>query len=224
MPYNRGMTFEAFARLVPESLLDCPGEVFYSGRAAFSGSRPVYLLGYNPGSDPGGSRSTVRSSIEVACSRKDDRFSLYYQDWGPGRRKDMQRSVKHFFLDSGLCAELTPSSNCVFIRSPNVPAISAAKRRQFEVACWSFHKEVIEQLGVKAILCMGGAAYKSVHRRFRDSSLICEQPWSATQAHRAYRTACGMVLCQLVHPSYGHWQCPKYNPAPLVRRVLELHT
>jgi hypothetical protein len=224
VPYNREVTLEAFARLVPESLLDCSGEVFYSGRAAFSGSRPVYLLGYNPGSDPSGNRSTVRGSIEEACSRKADRFSLYYQDWGPGRRKDMQRSIKHFFLDSGLCANLTPSSNCVFVRSPSVRAIPAAKRRQLEDECWRFHKAVIEQLGVKAILCMGNDAFKAVQRRFRVTGPPDEQPWSATQAHRAYPTASGMYLCQLIHPSYGHWQCPKYNPAPLVRRALELHT
>ena len=224
MPYNREMTLETFARLVPESLLDCSGEVFYSGRSAFSGSRPVYLLGYNPGSDPGGNRSTVRVSIEEACSRKTDRFSLYYQDWGPGRLKDMQRSIKHFFLDSGLCPELTPSSNCVFVRSRDARAIRSAKRHQLEDACWPFHEAVIEQLGVKAILCMGDHAYKAVRRRFRPANLIDEQPWSATQAHRAYRTASGMRLCQLVHPSYGHWQCPKYNPTPLVRRLLELHT
>ena len=224
------MTLETFARLVPESLLDCSGEVFYSGRAAFSGSRSVYLLGYNPGSDdavdrpPGDELNTVRSSIEKAYRRKDDRFSLYYQEWEKGRRKDMQRSIKHFFLDSGLCAELTPSSNCLFVRSPNVRAIPAAKRRQLEDACWPFHEAVIDQLGVTAILCMGDHAYKAVRRRFPPANLIDEQPWSATQAHRAYRTASGMRLCQLVHPSYGHWQCPKYNPAQLVRRVLELHT
>lgn len=224
------MTLEAFARLVPESLLDCSGEVFYSGRAAFSGSRPVYLLGYNPGSNPDADRppgeelDTVRSSIEKACSRNAERFSLYYQEWEKDRPKDMQRSIKHFFLDSGLCPKLTPSSNCVFVRSPNVRAIPSAKRHQLEDACWPFHKAVIDELGVTAILCMGRDAFKALQRRFQDASLIDEQPWSARQAHRAYRTARGMRLFQLVHPSYGHWQSPKYNPAPLVRRVLELHT
>ena len=224
VPYNRGMTLETFARLVPESLLDCSGEVFYSGRAAFSGTRPVYLLGYNPGSDPGGVRPDLRGGLDEACSRKEDRFSLYNQDWGPGRREDMQRSIEQFFLLSGLCPELTPSSNCVFVRSPDARTIRSAERRQLENACWPFHEAVIEELGVKAILCMGDYAYKAVKRRFRLPRPIDDQPWSATQAHRAYRTASGMLLCQLVHPSYGHWHCLKYNPAPLVRRLLELLT
>ena len=222
------MTLETFARSVPEWLLDCPGEVFYSGRAAFSGSRPVYLLGYNPGSDPGGGRSTVRASIEEACAREDDRFSLYYQDWGPDRPEDMQRSLKAFFLDSGLCPKLTPSSNCVFVRSASVSAIAAGGRRRLEVECWPFHQAVIDQLGIKAVLCMGTEAFGAVQRRFRVNGPITgpidEQPWSTRQAHQAYRTQCGVRLFKLIHPSYGHWHCPKYNPAPLVRRELELDT
>lgn len=214
------MNLETFAGLVPKSQLDSPGEVFYSGRDAFSGSRPVYLLGYNPGSDPGGGRSTVRWSIEEACNRKEGRFSLYYEDWGPARRKDMQRGLKQFFLESGLCPELTPSSNCIFVRSPNVSAIRAGARRQLEDECWRFHQAVIDQLGVRAIICMGGDAYKAVSRRFEDVKPVADQPWSATQSHRAYRTADGMQLFQLIHPSYGHWHDPTYSPAPLVRQLL----
>ena len=45
MLYGREATLERFARLVPESLLGFSGEVFYSGRAAFSGTRRVSLLG-----------------------------------------------------------------------------------------------------------------------------------------------------------------------------------
>ena len=183
----------------------------------------MYLLGYNPGSDPGGNRPhKVRGTVEEACSRKADRFSLYYQDWGPGRRKDMQRSIKHFFLVSGLCPELTPSSNCIFVRSPDVRAIPSAERRHLEEACWPFHEAVIEQLGVRAILCMGGKAYEAVERRFRITGQIDEQP-HGTRAHRAYSTTSGLLIFQFVHPSVGHWHCPQYNPAPLARRVLELH-
>ena len=80
VPYNRGMTLEAFARLVQSRCSTARERCSIPGAPHSRGSRPVYLLGYNPGSDPGGSRSTVRGSIEEACSRKDDRFSLYYQD------------------------------------------------------------------------------------------------------------------------------------------------
>ena len=220
------MTLETFADLVPESLLDCSGEVFYSGSAAFSGSRPVYLLGYNPGSDPAGNRPpTVRDTIEEACSRKTDRFSLYYQDWGPGRSQTMQRGIKRFFSDSGLDPCLTPSSNCIFVRSPAVGSIPKATRRGLEDACWRFHKEVIEKLEVKAILCMGGDAYEAVRRRFRVTEEVDALPngWRPPKWHRAYATQGGKVIFKLTHPSRWQWQLPQHNPAPLVRRVLELH-
>ena len=116
------MNLETFSRLVPDSLRDCSGEVFYSGRAAFSGSRDVYLLGYNPGSDPsverqaGDELNTVRSSIEKACRWSSERFSLYYQEWEKGLRQTMQMGIRRFFAESRLDPCLTPSSNCIFVR------------------------------------------------------------------------------------------------------------
>ena len=66
---------ESFAELVPRDLLDRSGEVFYSGRAAFSTPSDVYLLGYNPGSDPSDQRlRTVRSP--QASSRSARQFSM----------------------------------------------------------------------------------------------------------------------------------------------------
>lgn len=224
------MSLETFARLVPESLLDCSGEVFYSGRAAFSSYRPVYLLGYNPGSDaavdraPGDELNTIRSSIEKACAWNDDRFSLYYQEWEKGRSQTMQMGIKRFFADTGLCPGLTPSSNCFFVRSPVIGSIPTATRRRHEDACWPFHEAVIEQLRVKAILCMGGDAYDTVRRRFTITKQVDELPdsWHPPRMHRAVATESGMLIFKLTHPSRGHWQFERNNPAPLVRRVLGL--
>ena len=225
------MTLEAFSALVPDALLDCSGEVFYSGPAAFSGSREVYLLGYNPGSNPsverqaGDELNTVRSSIEKACSWSSERFSLYYQEWEKGRRQTMQMGIRRFFADSGLDPCLTPSSNCIFVRSPDVGSIPSATRRTLEYACWPFHKAVIDELGVKAILCMGGDAYEAVRRRFRITAEVDQLPdgWRPPRMHRAFSTESGMLIFKLTHPSRGHWQIERNNPAPLVRRVLGLH-
>ena len=40
-------SIESFAALVPCDLLDRSGEVFYSGRAAFSSPSDVYLLSWS---------------------------------------------------------------------------------------------------------------------------------------------------------------------------------
>ena len=225
------MNLETFSRLVPDSLLDCSGEVFYSGRAAFSGSRDVYLLGYNPGSDPsverqaGDELNTVRSSIEKACSWSSERFSLYYEEWEKGRSQTMQRGIERFFAETGLDPYLTPSSNCIFVRSPDIGSMPRATRRGLEDACWQFHQAVIEQLGVKAILCMGRDAYEAVCRHFRVTEQVDEEPdgWRPPRMHRAFSTKSGMLICKLTHPSRGHWQIERNNPAPLVRRVLGIH-
>ena len=85
-----GMTpsIESFAALVPCDLLDRSGEVFYSGRAAFSTPSDVYLLGYNPGSDPSDQRlRTVRSSIDEV-SGKPERFSPLLRSLGGGTRSE----------------------------------------------------------------------------------------------------------------------------------------
>lgn len=56
-------SLEFFASLVPSHLLECSGEVFYSGRAAFSRPSLVYLLGINPGSEQksGANEPTIRA-------------------------------------------------------------------------------------------------------------------------------------------------------------------
>ena len=131
----------SFAALVPCDLLDRSGEVFNSGRAAFSNPSDVYLLGYNPGSDPSDQRlRTVRSSIDEV-SGKPERFSLYYEAWEEGRDPKMQQGIRHMFDRTGLNPCLTPSSNCIFVRSKG--ANDLRDRRRLENACWPFHEAVI---------------------------------------------------------------------------------
>lgn len=90
-------SIESFAALVPCDLLDRSGEVFYSGRAAFSTPSDVYLLGYNPGSDPSDQRlRTVRSSMDEV-NGKPERFSLYYEALEEGRDQKTQQGVRHMF-------------------------------------------------------------------------------------------------------------------------------
>lgn len=40
---------EEFAGLIPESLQGESGKAFYSGRDAFGGAAPLYIIGLNPG-------------------------------------------------------------------------------------------------------------------------------------------------------------------------------
>ena len=216
-------TLEYFAKMVPENLLEESGEVFYSGRSAFSGASDVYLLGYNPGSDSADSRlNKVRDNIAKACRREDKRFSLYYQTWEEGRDQKMQRGIKSLFSNTGLDPGETPASNCVFVRSKTIDGMDRRERRELEEACWRFHKAVISRLGVKLILCMGDEAFRAVGTRMGTSSQIGEfvehnrRRWTS----RAFEARNGMVVIKLTHPSRAAWHIRSTDPSPLVRKML----
>ena len=61
---------ETLTGLIPEDLLDRSGSVFYSGKDAFSGTKPIYLLGLNPGGDPQEMSEEPFGSTSSMCSTK----------------------------------------------------------------------------------------------------------------------------------------------------------
>ena len=215
-------SLEYFAGLVPSDLLERSGEVFYSGRAAFSRrSEDVYLLGYNPGSDPSDPRlRTVKSSIDEMCSRPEERFSLYYEPWEEGRREQMQQGIWHLFERTELDPCLIPSSNCVFVRSKGTQDL--ADRRRLEGACWRFHEAVISGLGIRLLLSLGNDALTAVCKRVGTVRQIDEhveanqRKWRS----RAFETESGIVVVGLTHPSRVAWRNPSSDPCSLVRRML----
>ena len=215
-------SFDRFAELVPSELLAHSGEVFYSGRAAFSRrSEGVYLLGYNPGSDPSDSRlRTVKSSIDEACGRA-EHFSLYYEPWEDGRREQMQQGIWHLFERTELDPYLTPSSNCVFVRSRGTQELS--DRRRLEAACWKFHEAVISELGIRLIVCLGADALTVVCKRVPTVRQVDEHVEANRRRwrSRAFETASGLVVVGLTHPSRVAWRKPPSDPCALVRRMLD---
>ena len=102
-----------------------------------------------------------------------------------GVHRPCKKGIKRFFADAGLCPRLTPSSHCFFVRSPVVGSIPTATRPRLKDACWPFYDAIIEQLEVKAILCMGGDAYEAVRRRFRVTKQVDELPdgWYPPRMH-----------------------------------------
>ena len=218
---SRKPSLDRFARFVPSDLLDRSGEVFYSGRAAFSRPSHVYLLGYNPGSDPLDPRlPSIGRSIDI-MRRKPERFSLYYQTWEEGRTAAMQNRMRHLFQRTGLSPCLTPASNCVFARSRGAQDLS--DRRQLEEACWPFHAAVISELGVRIILCLGKDALSAVSRKLGSCRQIDEFVEANNRGWRnqVLQTESGIIAIGLTHPSRAAWDRPKTDPSPLVKRTLE---
>ena len=84
----------------------------------------------------------------------------------------MQIRLRHLFKRTGLNPCLTPSSNCVFVRSKG--AKDLPDRRRLEEACWSFHQAVISELGVRLIVCLGKDALSAVSRQMGTGRQIDE--------------------------------------------------
>ena len=220
-------SLEYFASLVPSHLLGCSGEVFYSGRAAFSRPSLVYLLGINPGSEqklgPNEPKlRTVRKNIEYV-RQQPERFSLYCEPWEEGRHPLMQEGMRHLFKNTDLDPYTTPASNCIFVRTSDASRLQ--NQRGLEEACWPFHKAVIESLGVKLILCLGGKARDIVTKRMGCArQQIDEQrednnrPWGS----RVFRNAAGIVVLGVPHPSRSKWSTPECDPSAIVNRWLRV--
>ena len=220
-------SLESFAELVPRDLLDQSGEVFYSGRAAFSNPADVYVLGINPGGDPSNQcLRKVRENIEYV-SRQPDRYSVYYDDnaWEKGRNPNFQRRIR-LLLDrfEGISPDITPSSNCIFIRSKNFDALPAWQRQRLANGCWHFHEAVISALGVRLILCLGKEASDVVRGKLRATREIGRHGVDDLPKPTgfAYESNHGMVVVRLPHPSSRiAWKNPRVVPSGLVQKMLE---
>ena len=219
-------SFEEFAKLVPENLLKCSGEVFYTGRAGFSKPRDVYLLGINPGSEqkPGPNSPklrTVEGNIEYV-RQKPERFSLYCEPWEKGRHPLMQEGLRHLFKSTDLDPYTTPASNCIFVRTSSADKLQ--NLRGLEESCWPFHKAVIERLEVKLILCLGSKARDIVKRRMGCARQpIDEQSEDNNRSSwgsRVFRNTEGIVVLGVPHPSRSKWITPACDPSAIVNRWL----
>jgi hypothetical protein len=216
---------EEFLKLVDPSIFDRSGSVFYSGRTAFSNPSPVYLLGLNPGGDPTRQADeTIRRSIADAVDRQAADWSAYVDEsWNgkpPGTFR-MQPRIRHLLGSLGLDPRRVPASNVVFVRSTRESDLEDEKAFLLE-ACWPVHRAVIERLGVRAVLCLGGTAGKWV----RDG-LGAHQPVDQFQednarrwTSQAHRNASDQFVVTLTHPSIAAWNVESSDPTPMVARIL----
>lgn len=216
---------ETFAQLIPVDLLDRSGSVFYSGRAAFSGSRPLYLLGVNPGGDPvKKSAETVRRHTEKVLHQEPDNWSAYRDEsWegaAPGTWR-MQPRVLHCLSRVGLDPGLTPASNIVFVRSRREGTLEGSLKELAE-ACWTFHRRVIEELGVKAVLCFGQSAGRWVCDHVGAKQVVGQfieqnnRRWTST----SFRSSDGVSVVVATHPSIADWTSLATDPTELVLRAI----
>ena len=216
---------EDFAKNIPPHLQHKSGIVFYSGRAAFSGRRKLYILGLNPGGDPAKQASeTVDWHTSKVLREKSDTWSEYSDESWEGKcpgKHSMQPRILHLLKHLDMEPGEVPSSNIVFERSRGVSDLS--NWRQLAEVCWPFHCEVINRLQPRIILCLGKDAGNFVREKTRAHNLI--DCFVETYPKRRWKSECfrnheGQKVVSVSHPSRANWKNPKADPSDLVLRAL----
>lgn len=214
-------TIEKFAELVPESLMEKPGRVFYSGRKAFESPRDIYLLGINSGGDPADATDRVKDNVESILNRPEmENWSRYRE----GANDFHKRLRRHFFKYLGLDPCEVPASNLVFLRSQSEQTLKTTAIRRLARKCWPFHKEVIRKLGVKVVVCLGKQNCGDLVRDFlkADSGPIDSFIEKNRRGYESltFKNMYGLQVVQLTHPS-RFWTSQASVPTELVKRALD---
>ena len=215
---------EAFAELIPKSVLNKPGYAFFSGRRAFSAPSDLYILGANPGGNPDDAPdATVSKNVKYVLSKAPENWSAYKDDcWGPSFTKNrLQRGVLHLFDILELDAGEVPASEVVFLRSRSLAELEGNFER-LASECWPFHRAVIDRLGVKVVVCIGKRAGKFVRHQINANKPIdwfSERNKRGWESH-SHKSACGIIVVTLTHASQVDWTNRASDPTWLVIRAL----
>lgn len=221
---SNGSSIDAALDRLPAEILSRSGSVFYTGKEAFVGHRPLYILGLNPGGDPNAqATNTVQKHIQEYRQRG-ARWSAYANDSWEGAAPGtwgMQPRVLHMLRGLGLDPQLTPASNVVFVRTPNEAALREEKGALLK-SCWSVHQAVIDQLGVRVLVCFGGTAGKWVREQVGAKELFDSYAETNNRGWKseAHRAKDGLVVVTVSHPGRADWRNPDSDPTPLIRRAM----
>lgn len=217
---------EDFVKYIPPKLQHKSGIVFYSGRAAFSGRRELYILGLNPGGDPTEqANETVAWHTSKVVRDKPYKWSEYSDESWKGKcpgKHGMQPRILHLLKNLDLEPGEVPSSNIVFERSRTGKDIEKNLRQLAEM-CWPFHRAVIKQLRPRVILCLGKPAGEFVRKKTRAIDQI--DCFVETYPKSRRKSTCftnheGRKVIRASHPSRADWTNPDADPSELVLRAL----
>jgi len=217
---------EDYAEMIPRELHRCSGAVFNAGRLAFQSPSDLYVLELHPRGNPAHNvEQTVWWQVHDVLYNLPDNWSVY-RDQGaaatePGLRTAAPRML-HLLEGLGLNPGKVPASHLIFMRSRSGNQLPVDLAPLVD-RCWPMHQAVIEELGVKAVLCLGRQAGERVRERLGAYQRLVLPGVDAGDAAPAqlFRAACGRVVVVLEHPAVSDWTDPKRDPTAIVRRALD---
>ena len=214
-----------FAQFIPNELMEKSGSVFYSGRNAFSGSKPLYILGLNPGgSEILQNAETIKWHTERILKNENLNFSEYKDGIWRGKKggtSKLQLRILHLLNALNLDASEIPASNVCFVRSPREIHI-ADSIKDYMDSCWTLHQNVIDKLDIKTILCLGKTAGKYTRLKLEANDLIDEfveknnRRWKS----QVYKNNKNQIVIVATHPSIADWTNEKTDISELVRKYI----
>lgn len=217
---------QPFESLVPAELMPLSGGVFYSGRDAFTGSSPIYLLGLNPGGDPATPGAhTVEQHLHATASNPTNHSAYRDESWEKGRPRGtwgMQPRVLHLCARLGLDPGEVPASNPVFVRSSREATMQPRLMDRYADLCWPFHAAVIETLAVQVVVCFGTTTGAKVRARLGAGHEIARFKETNNRGWTSYAHAAlsGVRVVTASHPSIADWTNPATDVSDLVSAAL----
>ncbi len=219
---------EAAVDGLPADLISRSGKVFYTSRHGFDGPRPVDLLGLNPGGNPVEQRNETIARNVAEMRRRDEPWSDYVcESWKgaePGN-ENVQVRVRHMFDVLGLDLKTTPAGNLIFERTRDQLGLQG-RSAQIAEQCWPVHQAVIEQCGVRVIVCFGAVAGRYVCDKLGAHRLFAERHETYPDRHwiSEARLGGGRAVVTVTHPSRADWTKRCADPSWLVKLALEAVT
>jgi len=214
-----------FAQFIPDELMEKSGSVFYSGRNAFSGSKPLYILGLNPGgSEIRQNAETIKWHTKRILKNENLNFSEYKDGIWEGKKagtSKLQLRILHLLNALNLDASEILASNVCFVRSSREIHI-ADSIKDYMDSCWTLHQNVIDKLDIKTILCLGKTAGKYTRLKLEANDLIDEfveknnRRWKS----QVYKNNKNQIVIVATHPSIADWTNEKTDISKLVRKYI----
>lgn len=211
-----GSNLDRFAELIPDELLDVSGHAFFTGDDGFSGPRPLYVLGLNPG---GQHPETVRQQYHDAREGRSDYSAFRVHTWKDESRID--RNVLHLLANLSMNPGEVPAS-CVVLARTRTESELRQEFHRLASLCWPFHRAVIDALGVRVVVCFGGLGSGFVRQQLGAHHQIDSfvETNNRGWASKTFVGTSGIKVVQVTHPSRADWRNPEADVSPLVRRAL----
>ena len=134
----------------------------------------------------------------------------------------MQPRILHLMEQLGRHPHSVPASNVVFVRTAREADLQRDKAHLL-AACWPVHQAVIDQLGVRTVLCLGGTAGAWTREKLGATKLVGEwaeqnrRGWKAL----AHENEAGQRVVTLPHPSIAAWNVTETDPSDFVRTMID---